>query len=176
MGYLDKSKQTVTAHFTKRGRELLADALSGNETGDYIITKWALGDDEIDYNLYDESLSSNLRGKVIENMPMMETPVNEHEVMNTFIVDAPEIALQAQLTNIPDQIVLTGKDDIIDINPMTDNYEGTETYEFVLSHDNVAHMYDINNPPVADFFFDVSNQGSPPVGTSPIANFNYQVT
>jgi|TARA_R100000008_G_scaffold57268_3_gene35377 hypothetical protein len=176
MGYLDKSKQTVTAHFTKRGRELLADALSGNETGDYIITKWALGDDEIDYNLYDESLSSNLRGKVIENMPMMETPVNEHEVMNTFIVDAPEIALQAQLTNIPDQIVLTGKDDIIDINPMTDNYEGTETYEFVLSHDNVAHMYDINNPPVADFFFDVSNQGSPPVGTPPIANFNYQVT
>ena len=175
MGYLDKSKQTITAHFTKRGRELLADALSGNETGDYIITKWALGDVEIDYNLYDESLSSNLRGKVIENMPMMETPVNEHEVMNTFIVDAPEIALQAQLTNIPDQIVLTGKDDIIDINPMTDNYEGTETYEVVLSHDNVAHMYDINNPPVADFFFDVSNQGSPPVGTPPIANFNYQV-
>ena len=68
MGYLDKSTQTVTAHFTKRGRELLADALAGNTSGDYIITQFALGDDEVDYSLYDESLSPNLRGKVIENI------------------------------------------------------------------------------------------------------------
>ena len=35
MGYIDKTTQTVTAHFTRRGRELLADALSGNTDGDY---------------------------------------------------------------------------------------------------------------------------------------------
>ena len=52
MGYLDKTTQTVTAHFTKRGRETLANALSGNTSGDYIITKFALGDDEVD-NIFD---------------------------------------------------------------------------------------------------------------------------
>ena len=50
MGYIDKTTQTVTAHFTRRGRELLADALSGNTDGDYIITKFALSDEEVDYS------------------------------------------------------------------------------------------------------------------------------
>ena len=48
MGYLDKTTQTVTAHFTKRGRELLADALSGGNVDKCEITQFALGDDEID--------------------------------------------------------------------------------------------------------------------------------
>ena len=71
MGYIDKTTQTVTAHFTKRGRELLANALSGVTDDSYIITQFALGDDEIDYSLYDESLSANFRGRVIENMPLL---------------------------------------------------------------------------------------------------------
>ena len=58
MGYIDKTTQTVTAHFTKRGRELLADALSGDTSGNYIISQFALGDDEIDYSLYEEGLQS----------------------------------------------------------------------------------------------------------------------
>ena len=86
MGYLDKSKQTVTATFTKRGRELLANALSGATDDSYVITKFALGDDEIDYSLYDESLSSNFRGRVIENMPLIEGFLNQNEIMNYFMM------------------------------------------------------------------------------------------
>ena len=89
MGYLDKTAQTVTAHFTKRGRELLADALSGNTTGDYIITKFALGDDEIDYSLWDMTPSgSNFvrpLGQVIDNQPLVEAVVSENEIMNHFL-------------------------------------------------------------------------------------------
>ena len=176
MGYLDKSAQNVTAHFTKRGRELLADALAGNTTGDYIITHFALGDDEIDYSLYDESQPPNLRGRVIENMPVVESFINEQEVMNYFInIETPPVALQYQISNIPASITLTGKNDVIDISPVTENLDGTETYEFVLGHDNLVDMYDINNPPIADFTFSIGNQGSPPVGSPPMANFNYQV-
>ena len=91
MGYLDKTTQTVTAHFTKRGRELLADALSGDTSGRYIITQFALGDDEIDYSLYEESLQTNLRGRVIENMPLLESFINEQEIMNYFIHKLPYI-------------------------------------------------------------------------------------
>ena len=174
MGYLDKSTKTVTAHFTKRGRELLADALSGNTSGDYIITKFALGDDEVDYALYDETQPTNLRGRVIENMPVLESFVNDQEIMNYFInVETPPVALQATLTGIPAQRVLTGQGDLIDITPVTENIDGTETYEFVLGHDNLIEMYDVNNPPLADFTYGIDSQGSQPAGTPPTANFNY---
>ena len=89
MGYLDKTTQTVTAHFTKRGRETLANALSGNTSGDYIITKFALGDDEIDYGLWDETPSgSNFvkpYGQVIDNQPLTEPLISTDENMRTFL-------------------------------------------------------------------------------------------
>ena len=121
MGYLDKSAQTVTAHFTKLGRELLAEALSGDTSGRYEITQFTLGDDEIDYSLYDETQSTNLRGRVIENMPLLESFINEQEIMNYFITDAPEMSLPFQISSIPAQITLTGKNDIVDISPITEN-------------------------------------------------------
>ena len=175
MGYIDKTTSTVTAHFTKRGRELLAEALSGDTSGRYEITQFSLGDDEIDYSLYDETESTNLRGRVIENMPLLESFINEQEIMNYFITDAPEMAVPFQLSNIPASITLTGKNDVVDISPLTENLDGTETYEFVLGHDNMVEMYDINNPPIADFSFSITDQGAPPEGTPPMANFNYQV-
>jgi len=173
MGYIDKTTQTVTAHFTKRGRELLADALSGNKSGDYIIRKWALGDDEIDYSLYDESQPTNLRGRVIENMPVLESFIQQKEMMNYFMTDAPEMAVFYSLANIPTLIELEGKDDLITINPITENFQNLEEYEFILEHDNIAYMYDVNSLPIADFMFVVADQGSPPEGSPPIANFNW---
>jgi hypothetical protein len=94
--------------------------------------------------------------------------------MNYFITDAPEMSLPFQISSIPAQITLTGKNDIEDISPITENLNETETYEFVLGHDNLVDMYDINNPPIADFTFAITDQGAPPAGTAPIANFNYQ--
>jgi len=173
MGYLDKTKSTVTAHFTKRGRELLADALAGNTTGDYIITKFALGDDEIDYSLYDESQPSNLRGRVIENMPLVESFIKGSELMNYFMTDAPDVALGFGLSNIPNTIDLTGLGDVMVLSPATENLDGTETYEFILEHDNLCNMYDANNTPIANFMFVVADQGSLPEGSPPMANFNW---
>ena len=53
MGFLDNTTQTIDAILTKKGRELLA---RGNN--EFKITKFALGDDEIDYGLYDVYSSS----------------------------------------------------------------------------------------------------------------------
>ena len=60
MGYLDNTSVTVDAVLTKLGRERLAN-------GDLDITKFALGDDEIDYDLYDTShnLGSAYYGEAI---------------------------------------------------------------------------------------------------------------
>lgn len=174
MGYLDKSKQTVTATFTKRGRELLANALAGSVDDSYVITKFALGDDEVDYSLYDESLSVNFRGRVIENMPLVEGFINQQEIMNYFMTDAPEVAVSFELSNIPNIVQLQGQGDMIVIAPITDNFDGVEEYEFVLGHDNLAEMYNPDTPPTSNFTFVISEQGSPPEGTPPIANFNHQ--
>jgi hypothetical protein len=174
VGYLDKTKQTVTATFTKRGRELLANALAGAVDDSYVITKFALGDDEIDYSLYDESLSSNFRGRVIENMPLIEGFLNQQEIMNYFMTDAPEMAIAFELSNIPGQVVLEGQGDMIVIAPTTDNFDGVEEYEFVLGHDNISELYNPDTPPTSDFTFLISEQGSSPEGTPPIANFNHQ--
>ena len=46
MGYLDNSSITVDAILTKKGRELLARGQN-----EFVITQFALADDEIDYGL-----------------------------------------------------------------------------------------------------------------------------
>ena len=70
MGYLDNSSITVDAILTKRGRQLL----SQGGTGAFNITQFALGDDEIDYTLFNEDHpnGSQYSGEAIENMPLIE--------------------------------------------------------------------------------------------------------
>jgi len=71
--------------------------------------------------------------------------------------------------------VLEGQGDMIVIAPVTDNFDETEEYEFVIRHDNLAEMYNPDTPPVSDFTFLISEQGSPPEGTPPMANFTHNI-
>tara|TARA_B100000497_G_C7534509_1_gene323920 strand:- start:108 stop:692 length:585 start_codon:yes stop_codon:yes gene_type:complete len=74
MGVLDNTTVTVDAILTKKGRELLAKG-----QGQFNITKFSLGDDEIDYNLYDVTHpnGSNFYGEAIENMNLLEAIPNQ---------------------------------------------------------------------------------------------------
>jgi hypothetical protein len=74
MGVLDNTTVTVDAILTKKGRELLAKG-----DGQFNITKFSLGDDEIDYNLYDVTHpnGSNFYGEAIENMNLLEAIPNQ---------------------------------------------------------------------------------------------------
>ena len=187
MGYSDKTAQTVTATFTKRGREILANAISGDPSGDYIITKFALGDDEIDYALWDETQSSNLEGRMIDNMPLLEGFVNQQEIMNSFVVDPPPMPAASPILNVDtyNDIVLNGAGDVMHITPITDNFswvnpatgltEYTEDYEFILGLDNLADMYQPWLPPTANFMMTVTDGGDPDPDTPPSANFNVQI-
>ena len=179
MGYLDKTTQTVTAHFTKRGRETLANALSGATDDSYVITKFALGDDEIDYGLWDETQSSNLKGRIVDNMPLLEGFINEQEIMNYFLVDPPPMPAKApMLSKLLGVIQLAGLGDAVDVKPITDNWppdpqtgEG-ERYTFYLGHDNLVDMYQPWSPPVARFGTVKLDEGIPDPGNPPIANFS----
>jgi len=79
MGYLDNTSITVDAILTKRGRELL----SQGGLGAFNITQFALGDDEIDYTLFNEDHpnGSQFSGEAIENMPLIEAIPDEGNIM-----------------------------------------------------------------------------------------------
>ena len=52
MGYLNNTTRVLDAILTKKGREILSSGGSGG-LGSFEVTKFALGDDEIDYGLWD---------------------------------------------------------------------------------------------------------------------------
>jgi len=86
MGYLDNSSITVDAILTKRGRELLA-----RNDGSFNITQFALGDDEIDYTLFNENHpnGSQYAGEAIENMPILEAFPDESNIMIHKLITLP---------------------------------------------------------------------------------------
>ena len=91
MGVLDNTTITVDAILTKKGRELLAQG-----TDAFNITKFALADDEIDYNLFDVTHpnGSDSYGKVIENMPLLEAIPDENHVMRYKLITLPKSTIK----------------------------------------------------------------------------------
>lgn len=87
MGYLDNTSVTVDAILTKKGREYLA---SGR--GNFEITKFALGDDEVDYTLWNtaHSLGSDYYGEIIENMPVLEAITDENFALRYKLLTLPK--------------------------------------------------------------------------------------
>ena len=83
MGYLDNSSITVDAILTKRGRELLS-----RNDGSFRITQFALGDDEVDYTLFNVNHpnGSQFSGEAIENMPLIEAIPDETNIMRHKLV------------------------------------------------------------------------------------------
>lgn len=93
MGYLDNSTVTVDAILTLKGRELLA---KGNNA--FNITQFALGDDEIDYSLWntDHPLGTDYYGIIIENMPITEAIPDETQALRSKLITLPK-----STTNVP---------------------------------------------------------------------------
>ena len=91
MGFLNNTTVTVDAILTKKGRELLAQG-----TDAFNITKFALADDEIDYNLFDVTHpnGSDSYGKVIENMPLLEAIPDENHTMRYKLITLPKSTIK----------------------------------------------------------------------------------
>ena len=87
MGYLDNSSITIDAILTLKGRELLAKG-----TDQFKITQFALGDDEIDYSLWntDHPLGSAYYGTIIDNMPILEAIPDETQALKYKLITLPK--------------------------------------------------------------------------------------
>jgi hypothetical protein len=138
MGYLDNSSVTIDAILTLKGRELLAKG--GNA---FQITQFALGDDEIDYSLWnpDHPLGTQYYGTIIENMPITEAIPDETQALKYKLITLPK-----QVTNIPiitvgnTSVTLAAPGDSSIIAPNTSNFQGgnaTLGYTAILSDSTV---------------------------------------
>ena len=141
MGYLDNSSVTVDAILSLKGRELLAKG--GNA---FSITQFAVGDDEIDYSLWnpDHPLGTSYYGTIIENMPVTEAVPDETQALKYKLITLPK-----QTTNIPvvnvgnTSITLNAPGDSAVIAPNTSNFQGgnaTLGYTAILSDSTVADL------------------------------------
>jgi hypothetical protein len=140
MGYLDNSAVTVDAILTNKGREVLASG------GRLNITKFALSDDEIDYDLWNpaHTLGTNYYGAVIENMPILEALPDETQMLRYKLVTLPKDVIGIPVISVsPTSISLTSLRQEVTVTPATLNLAGGNSamgYTVVLSDDTVASL------------------------------------
>ena len=96
MGYLDNTSITVDAILTKKGRQKLAAGQSLN------ITKFALGDDEIDYTLYEPAhpKGSAYYDSAIKAIPILEASPDETQVLRYKLVTLPKGTTQIPIVSL----------------------------------------------------------------------------
>jgi len=96
MGYLDNTSITVDAILTKKGRQKLA---SGQSLG---ISKFALGDDEIDYTLYEPAhpKGSAYYDSAIKAIPILEASPDETQVLRYKLVTLPKGTVQIPVVSL----------------------------------------------------------------------------
>lgn len=139
MGFLNNTSITVDAVLTKKGRELLA---RGQD--EFKITKFALADDEVDYRLWDTAHpnGSNYYGAVIENMPILESFVDENQIMRFKLVSLPKNTAKLPILEVPSpNLTFNGPGITQTIKPNTRNGSDAEAgYSFTLADATIANL------------------------------------
>ena len=124
MGYLNNSSIIVDAILTKEGRELLA-----RQDGSFKITQFALGDDEIDYTLFNENHpnGSQYSGEAIENMEIIEAFPDDNNIMVSKLVTLPRGTTKMPVitANVSKIQLSLGSNTVL--NPETLNLNGVAT-------------------------------------------------
>lgn len=140
MGYLDGSTVTVDAILTNKGRQVLAAG------GRLNITKFALSDDEIDYDLWNpaHTLGTNYYGAVIENMPVLEALPDETQMLRYKLVTLPKDVIGIPVISVtPSAVTFTSLVQEVTVTPATLNLAGGNSslgYTAILSDDTVASL------------------------------------
>jgi len=127
MGYLNNAVITVDAILTTKGRE----ALSRND-GSFQITQFALGDDEIDYTLYNPNHPSGSAyyGEAIDNMPLLEAFPSELQIMKYKLTTLPRGTAKLPVLDLGYAAITMKQGAQLSITPQTLNYLGNEqTFE-----------------------------------------------
>ena len=121
MGYLNNQIVTVDAILTKKGRELLA-----KNDGSFLITQFAVADDEIDYTLYNPThpSGSSFYGEAIENMPLLEAFPDDTQIMKYKLATLPRGTAKLPVLDLGFSAITLKQGASLAITPQTLNYLG----------------------------------------------------
>jgi hypothetical protein len=138
MAYLDNTEITVDAILTKKGREKLATGEGLN------ITKFALGDDEVDYTLYapDHPLGSAYYDSAIRAIPITEASPDETQVLRYRLVTLPKgtVKIPKVEFGVP-SIVVTQNSGQVSLRPTTGGASNEQAgYTLVLANKNAGSI------------------------------------
>jgi len=94
MAFLDSTTAVIDAILTRKGRELLA-----KNDGSFQITKFAFGDDEVNYQLFDATKATDQDSDIL-NLPVLEPVSNENVALLYRLVTLPEGTLRVSTLNV----------------------------------------------------------------------------
>ncbi len=151
MGYLNNQIVTVDAILTKKGRELLA-----KNDGSFLITQFAVADDEIDYTLYNPThpSGSSFYGEAIENMPLLEAFPDDTQIMKYKLATLPRGTAKLPVLDLGFSAITLKQGASLAITPQTLNYLGaaqaneTSGYSCTIANgfNKIVPMSGRNNP------------------------------
>ena len=138
MAYLNNTEITVDAILTKKGREKLASGEGLN------ITKFALGDDEVDYTLYEPA---HPKGSAYYDAAIRAIPITEASPDETQILRYKLVTLPKGTTKIPKvefgvpSISVNQNSGQVSLTPTTSPSGNTQSgYTVVLSNKNAGSI------------------------------------
>ena len=126
MGYLNNEEIMVDAIITKKGRELLSRG-----DGSFKITRFALSDDEVNYNLFNDEhpQGSSHYGELIEDMPIMEAFADENYALKYKLITLPLGTTKVPILSIGYETIVLSLGGSVVISPETLNFtKNTESF------------------------------------------------
>ena len=153
MAFLDSSTAVIDAILTRKGRELLAQ-----NDGSFQITKFAFGDDEINYQLYDATKATDQDADIL-NLPVLEPISNENVALLYRLITLPTGSLRiANLSISPTSGTINYGDDL-NIEVTTNNGEDAQGYAATIRDIDIGVLTNTTSTP------NVNGQGTFTIST-----------
>ena len=134
MAFLDSTTAVIDAILTRKGRELLA-----KNDGSFQITKFAFGDDEINYQLYDATKATNQDADIL-SLPVLEPISNENVALLYRLITLPQGTLKIATLRVTPTVGTVDYGDDLNITVATDNGVDNQGYAATSRDPDIATL------------------------------------
>jgi|10_taG_2_1085330.scaffolds.fasta_scaffold00218_35 hypothetical protein len=121
MSFLDSATSVIDAVLTDEGRAALA-----RNDGSFQFTKFAFGDDEVNYGLYDPTASDP--DAPLLNLPVLEPISNAKTALRYRLISAPKGTLKISTLTVKPRVATVGFGDTVTFTVETDSGDDPQGY------------------------------------------------
>jgi hypothetical protein len=141
MAFLDSTTAVVDAILTRKGRELLA-----KNDGSFQITRFAFGDDEINYQLFNAGASDP--DADITNLPVLEPISNESIALNYRLITLPKGTLKISTLSLTPTNATAAFSDTVVLQVQSVGGEDSQGWTAVSRDSDIGILEDTTAEPV----------------------------